>query len=181
MNATTTPRAWVGCLGCYNEGRLAGEWFDADSIPVDTSDWTAVSTDACSDASHEELWVFDHEGFGPLLTGECSPVEARRLGELIESVPEWQREAFLAWVGTGDYVADVDGPSLSDFEERYAGEWDSEEDFAYQLAEDIGALPAEYSWPASHIDWERATRDLFMCDYASTPAPGGGVFVFRVL
>lgn len=26
---STTPRAWIGCLACYNEGRLVGDWFDA--------------------------------------------------------------------------------------------------------------------------------------------------------
>ena len=25
----TTPRAWIGCLACYNEGRLVGDWYDA--------------------------------------------------------------------------------------------------------------------------------------------------------
>lgn len=25
----TTPRVWVGCLACYNAGRLVGDWHDA--------------------------------------------------------------------------------------------------------------------------------------------------------
>lgn len=25
----TTPRVWIGCLACYNEGRLVGDWHDA--------------------------------------------------------------------------------------------------------------------------------------------------------
>ena len=24
------PRVWIGCLACYNEGNLVGDWFDAD-------------------------------------------------------------------------------------------------------------------------------------------------------
>jgi hypothetical protein len=27
-STTDTVRAWVGCLGCYNNGNLVGEWID---------------------------------------------------------------------------------------------------------------------------------------------------------
>jgi antirestriction protein len=37
---------------------------------------------------------------------------------------------------------------------------DQFEDYARELAEDIGAVPAEYSWPISCIDWEQAAREL---------------------
>ena len=30
-NTDTTPRAWIGCLACYNNARLVGEWFDAEA------------------------------------------------------------------------------------------------------------------------------------------------------
>lgn len=38
------------------------------------------------------------------------------------------------------------------------------EDYARELAEDIGALLDDAGWPAYCIDWERAARDLSM-DY----------------
>lgn len=34
------------------------------------------------------------------------------------------------------------------------------EDYAMQLAEDIGAIPRDASWPANCIDWEQAAREL---------------------
>lgn len=40
------------------------------------------------------------------------------------------------------------------------------EDYAQELAEDIGAIKADAGWPNYCIDWERAARDLQM-DYAS--------------
>lgn len=43
--------------------------------------------------------------------------------------------------------------------------------YAQELAEDIGAIPQEYSWPASYIDWERAASDLQM-DYSSVELEG---------
>jgi hypothetical protein len=44
-------------------------------------------------------------------------------------------------------------------------------DYAQELAEDIGALPADAGWPAYCIDWERAARDLQM-DYTSVDYDG---------
>jgi hypothetical protein len=40
------------------------------------------------------------------------------------------------------------------------------EDYAQELAEDIGAINSEASWPNSCIDWEQAARELSM-DYTS--------------
>lgn len=52
-------------------------------------------------------------------------------------------------------------------EEAYAGEFYSDEDFAQDMAEQIGAIDPDAGWPNSYIDWERAARDL-MFDYFST-------------
>lgn len=38
------------------------------------------------------------------------------------------------------------------------------EEYARELAEDLDMIPSDYSWPASHIDWEEAARHLAM-DY----------------
>lgn len=40
------------------------------------------------------------------------------------------------------------------------------EDYAKQLAEDIGAIPRDLDWPACHIDWDAAADSLKM-DYAT--------------
>ena len=34
------------------------------------------------------------------------------------------------------------------------------EDYARELADDIGAMPDAYTWPISCIDWEHAAREL---------------------
>ena len=71
--------------------------------------------------------------------------------------------------------------ALRDETEEYAGDtWadgvafiaDQDfEDYARELAEDIGALPRDAGWPAYCIDWERAARDLQM-DYTSCEIDG---------
>ena len=45
------------------------------------------------------------------------------------------------------------------------------EDYAYQLAEDIGAIEDTSSWPASCIDWKKAAEHLQM-DYQSVTFEG---------
>ena len=35
------PRVWVGCLACYNEGRLVGEWVDIAASNLDIADFRA--------------------------------------------------------------------------------------------------------------------------------------------
>jgi antirestriction protein len=185
MEATTeTMRAWVGCLACYNDGRLVGEWVDAVDAAdsVDDPEWCiGVHGPALADdeavAGHEEWWCFDHEGLP--IDGECSPMHAAALADLLSEVEEWRRGAVLAWMREGNYSTDVEGlPILSDFDDAYRGEYDSPRDYAETWAEEAGLVPEEYTWPTSCIDWEQATWELMM-DHYTAPAPNGGVYVFR--
>lgn len=175
----STPRVWIGCLHCYSSGRLAGEWFDA----VHADEVTLADVHRGSGGSHtgcEELWVFDHENIP--VSGEMSPGEAAEWGRVVEEVDEHLRPALLAWVRSGNYVAEGTGdlPSVSDFEERFAGEWGSFREYAENLAEDIGLLRDVAEEIARYFDWEAWTRDLAF-DYTVEDAPGSGVFVFRNL
>lgn len=43
----TTPRVWIGCLACYNTGRLVGDWHDAiGAADVTTTDVHGRAVDA---------------------------------------------------------------------------------------------------------------------------------------
>jgi len=48
---------------------------------------------------------------------------------------------------------------------------DDFEEYAIELAEDIGAIQKEEQWPANCIDWEQATDELKM-DYSSIEFEG---------
>ena len=175
----STPRVWVGCLHCYNAGRLVGEWFDA----VDADEVTLTDVHRGAGGSRggcEELWCFDHENLP--VRGEMSPHEAAEWGSSLASVPEHQREALCAWVRSGDYVAEGTGdlPSIPDFEDRYCGEWESFREYAEELADGTGLLSGVPEAVARYFDWAAWTRDLAF-DYTVEDASGGGVFVFRNL
>jgi len=43
--------------------------------------------------------------------------------------------------------------------------------YAMELADDIGAIPRDLSWPATCIDWDQAAKELRM-DYASVDFDG---------
>ena len=45
------------------------------------------------------------------------------------------------------------------------------EDYARELAHDIGVISDDYAWPACHIDWEAAANELRM-DYTEVDFDG---------
>ena len=70
--------------------------------------------------------------------------------------------------------------ALAEQAEGYAADWQYGEqlirdsyfkDYAMELAEDIGAVDANASWPNTCIDWDQAARDLQM-DYTSVEFAG---------
>ena len=171
----TTPRAWVGCLACYNDGRLVGDWFDAVAADeVTTYDIHGRAS------SHDEMWVMDHENIP--VKGEMSPADAAAWGQVYTEVGPEHWPALCAWVESGSYVAEGTGdlPSISDFEESYCGAWESFEDYAREVADLIGLLTDVPEKIANYFDWDSWTRDLAF-DCPNYGDPEGGVFVFRVL
>lgn len=83
-----------------------------------------------------------------------------------ETLIEWatangnDAEAVLAYF---ELQRDVDY-TIESFEDAYTGRYDSDEDFAQEMAEDLGLIDANASWPNNCIDWEYAASEL-MYDY----------------
>ena len=76
------PKAWVGCLNCYNNASLVGEWFDATEAADVTL--TVLHLEHPQHEGCEELWVFDVDGIP--VSEEMSPLEAANWGNLLNSV-----------------------------------------------------------------------------------------------
>lgn len=191
---STTPRVWVGCLACYNGGLLMGEWFDATDAPDDTASFNEAMRAKPREGmprpygahyveAHEEFWVFDHEGFEGFLRGECSPCTAREIAECIERIDEGRMPAFRAFCSN---EGETPGPDNIDdlverFEDSFCGYFDSERDYAYDLAVDIGAYDDDSSrWPLSCVDWDHAWNELRVGgDNWSEYVSGTGYAIFR--
>lgn len=178
------PEVFVGCTTCVAEGRTdRGVW-----VPADEADQVVT------DQVHRGRIVTLHRGVDLhvdcLVVAEVrnipaevpmTPERAVKWGELYETVGVEQWPAFLAWVDAGIVVEDGDGlPSAGAFDERYAGCWESFEDFAAQVVEDTGLTSG---WPETavrYFDQARWARDLRR-GFTVVDAPGGGVHVFRDL
>lgn len=162
-------RVWVGCVGCYSAGRLVGDWHDA----VDAGDLTVADLHDGKPCPNdgEELHCYDSEGLGG---GEFSPGEAAKRARLLAEHDN--PDALLAyWQSVGGSLQDA----ADSFADAYCGSWDSGEDYAEQLADDIGAVDRRASWPLSCIDWSAAWRELTYDSYWASECPDGGVYIFR--
>lgn len=170
------PRAWVGCLGCYNNGDLVGRWLED---PDDIREYTCPRPKTIYNL-HEELWVFDHEN-APWLTGECSPAEFADIAEkytaALDELDHIPAEAIAAYLD--NYHNDVDWDTLADdLNDRYAGVWPSLEAYAYDLAKECGF---DDDGPyANYVDFAAVGRDLVLGgDYWVHEAGWETVYVFR--
>ncbi|MBU1800856.1 MAG: antirestriction protein ArdA [Actinobacteria bacterium] len=175
---TFQTAVWIGCLACYNEGDLVGNWYAA-------MDAAAISTDSLhQDAGHpqrvdhEELWVMDHEDLPT--TGECSPHIASAWAHLLAELDEWERPAFVAWVrSAGTYWIDGDGlPSTQDFRDAYSGQWFSFTDYAADLLDQTGELESVPAHLRGYFDLDSYARDLAL-DFDVIPDHQTGVWVFH--
>lgn len=164
------PKAWVGCLGCYNSGLLNGKWVEGESagdvsLAVETIERESYTGSGdkvtiCVKCGSDEFWVFDHENFAGLISGECSPMEAQEKAELLASVDDNEREAWEAWLSNG-MPADID-----QMREAYIGEYDSDTDFAWEIVESCGLLSDVDETLSRYFDIEAYARDL-MFDHFS--------------
>ena len=101
--------------------------------------------------------------------------------DLLERLEELEADADDAGLDPGESDELTMLLALRDETEGYAGDswrdgvffvadWDFE-NYAQELAEDIGALPKDAGWPTYCIDWDAAARDLRM-DYTSCEIDG---------
>lgn len=80
--------------------------------------------------------------------------KAESMGIPAEVVGEW----------VDDYDHDDIENALELCEEAYSGQFNNDEDFARDMAEQTGALKDDNAWPYTCIDWEQAAKEL-MYDY----------------
>ncbi len=171
---STTPAVWIGCLQCYNEGRLVGDWFPAVDAAGDTT--SALHGREIADGTHEELWCMDSE-YIPV-RHEMDPATATAWAELLTQVPEHERAPFDAWLLDRDWHTEPDDLLLREFDDAYAGAWDSFADYARDYVANTGLLDGLHDDVARYFDHAAYARDLEH-GYAVLSAADGGVYVFR--
>ena len=182
--------AWVGCLSCYNDGALVGEWIDATMADDAANDpeWQAATHEHHGRTAEfvrdrcEEWWVMDHEGFGSL--GECGTASIQASAKLLtELSDDDERAAFVAYCAATGAEFNADG--LESHRDNYCGKWDSFKDYAQEMAGDYRPFGADSetarvleSWPYNCIDWDQAARELEY-DYTVVETPSYDVWVWH--
>lgn len=157
VQSVDEPRAWVGCLGCYNDGRLNGAWLDYEAASDLTESGYTNGSGECVKCGAEEFQCFDVENVPGL--DECSVAEFLRVCENVARVESElgysEREAFLVLLDNEheSLLGDID-ELLERFRDSYVGEWQSVADFAeeyYESTENLDVIPSTLR---SCIDWE---------------------------
>lgn len=169
-------RCYVADLAAYNAGRLLGEWIDLDGLSAEEMREAVAAVIARSPfPDAEEYAIHDWDGL-PSTFGEWPDWDAvAQYVATMEELSEDEREAYALWC---DNIGS-DSVSAEEFREAYNGCYRSAEEFAERLADDIGAIDRNASWPLCHINWEAAWRDLRTGgDYTDIDGPSG-VHIFR--
>ncbi len=74
-------------------------------------------------------------------------------------------------------IDELESAGIEDFEHGASMiRADTFEDYAIELADDVGALPQGLDWPLTCIDWEQAARELAM-DYTTVTFLGYDYYV----
>lgn len=84
--------------------------------------------------------------------------------ELLTQLFENYEDYYSLDIYEAAHKADI---QLCDVSECYSGEFKSDEDFAQDIAEQLGAIDKNASWPQTCIDWEQAAKEL-MYDYVES-------------
>ena len=153
------PAIYCGTYKKYNEGSLFGAWLD-----LRTFDSYEEFIDVCmqlhADEEDPELMFQDYQCFPAEWYSEsCMDEEVFDKIIAFIQMDDDKQKAFKAYVSaTGD-------DSISDFEDSYEGEYDSEEDFATHIVNESYDLERMMGNLSYYFDYKAFARDLFISDY----------------
>ena len=151
-----THQIYVGTYAKYNNGSIAGKWFDLSDYS-DSAEFYEACVTLHSDESDPEFMFQDYEGIpGKFISEFGLDSDYWDWVEIVEASC-YEEAVFLA--------ADALGIEMGKVEELYQQEHDSDEAFAQEYAEHTGAINETLTWPHDCINWEHAAQDL-MHDYA---------------
>lgn len=173
----SSMKVWVGCMACYNAGRLNGEWLPA----AEATSWN------CADPQHDECWVFDTDSDSKLISGEMAPAEAQQLAEAVAECVAWCEaehypfEAFEAYLDNQHLTTANWLESRDSFTQSFMGEWADLEAYADELAHEAGLCQCMTNklWNgACYFDTEAFARDLDASGYWCAKTGDGYNYVF---
>ena len=152
------PALYVGTYAKYNDGNLYGMWVDIDSF-ADYDEFIEFLHRLHADEKDPEFMAQDYENFPEAWYSESGCWNEEWFDRIKEYADASNKEAIKAYV---DYYG-ADDFDMDDFDERYEGAYDSEQDFAYWLVDEIGLENIQNR--DAYFDYDAFARDLFMTDF----------------
>ena len=158
-NLWDQPAIYCGTYKKYNEGSLFGAWLDLRTFDS-YDEFMDVCTQLHADEEDPEFMFQDYQCFPEEWYSE-SCMDEDTFDKIIAFVQmsDDVRRAFRAYIST------TGNDSISDFEENYEGEYDSEEDFAQYIVGELYDLERMMGNLSYYFDYKAFARDLFMSDY----------------
>lgn len=161
-----TPKIYVGTYAKYNNGSINGAWLDLSDYSSKEEFYQACA-ELHKDETDPEFMFQDWENIPDSFIGESWLADnVFEYFEAMEDVSD--SDAFEAYVlNEGDLSKQDIAEFVERFNEAYAGEFDSDEKFADNLAEEIGYFDAMEKAGISlhYFDSSAFARDLLCGDY----------------
>lgn len=161
---TTETKIYVGTFAKYSAGSIAGEWLTIQDYS-DASELMDKMAKLHSDEEDPEYMIQDKEGFlSNQISESMSYSDWETFFEIIEAVENSYLDPEVIEAYADNIGGDIEADTVRDAEEAYTGKYNSDEDFAEDMAEQLGYMKEAKSWPFNCIDWDHAAREL-MYDY----------------
>ena len=171
---TNEERVAVGCLSCYNDGRLSYKWMNADELE-EAYNGEGLAQTVCKQPitiyhNPEEWEIQDYDGeIGRLNLGGWPDIE--NLIEMMRRMDEDSTKYVPAYLAACNRYTDPTADQVEEVaEEMYHIGAQSLADYFMEQAIDCGTI-TEHSPMFSYIDWEHYARD---CMYHYTRFDYGG-------
>jgi len=164
MEKLSEARIYVGTYAKNNEGSIFGKWMDLSDYSDSEEFYEACHALHC-DEEEPELMFHDWKNIPSALIGESWLVEnIFGIIDAVSNLSETEQEAFFVWLGNSsrDIASEEIHDLILSFEDDYQGEYNDEEDYAYEVVEQCYDLP---EFAKTYFDYEKFARDLFMGDY----------------
>ena len=173
----TEPAIYVASLSDYNGGILHGCWisccYGVDHVWCEVHHMLAASPYAKKYGDKAEEWaIHDYSGFEGIDISEWASFD--HACELAQALEE-HGEAFAAYYGL--FPSNDIESCVSAFEDAFCGVYDSELDYAYELADEMIPHDAP-DFLTRYFDYEAFARDLFIDGYTSARI-SNGYAIFR--
>lgn len=160
----TETKIYVSTYAKYNSGSLKGKWVTVQDYN-DAEELFSALAELHEDEESPEFMIQDREGhFSGMIEESMSIQDFQEIYDVIEALGNTHLDIEVIEAYADNLGSSIDAQLIENCEEAYQGSFDSDADFAENLAEEMGLTDKKQSWPHYCIDWDYAAREL-MYDY----------------